>query len=118
MTEGTGVTEMTMAVVEWFLLLPVVANLQMQLLCIIFGVAIVLVARAIVKMNVEEPNGITDFTSWAQIGLVTLVISVNIAIGIIHEGSAEEAAKVLEIFLHQMHVLSVTVSKVWFQQPM
>jgi len=63
-------------------------------------------------MNVDEPNCITIFTSRDQVGLITLVIIVNIAIRIIQEGSAEEAAKVLEICLHQMHVLSVTVSKV------
>jgi len=65
------------------------------LVCILVGVAIVSAARAIVEMSVDEPNGTTVFTSWAQVGLITLVITVNTTIGIVQEGSAEEAAKAL-----------------------
>ena len=66
-----------------------------HLVCIFFGVDIVPVARAIVDMNTDEPNVITVFTNWAQVGLITLLIIVNIAIGIVQEGSAEEVAKAL-----------------------
>jgi len=70
------------------------------LVCILVVVALVSAARAIVEMTVPaEPDGQTILTSWVQVGLITLVITVNTYIGIVQEGSAEEAAEALKNML-------------------
>merc|ERR1740124_1828272 len=65
------------------------------LVCILVIVALVSAARAIVEMMQDEPNPTTVLTSWVQLGLITLVITVNTIIGIKQEGSAEKAAEAL-----------------------
>jgi magnesium-transporting ATPase (P-type) len=70
------------------------------LVFILIMIAAVSAARAIVEMVVpEEPNGQTILTSWVQVGLIILVITVNTYIGIKQEGSAEEAAEALKNML-------------------
>jgi len=70
------------------------------LVCILVTVAVVSAARAIVEATVPaEPDGQTILTSWIQVGLITLVITVNTYIGIAQEGSAEKAAEALKNML-------------------
>lgn len=68
------------------------------LVCILILVAVVSAARAIVAMTENEGNT-TVLTSWAQVGLITCVITVNTFIGILQEGSAEKAAEALKNML-------------------
>jgi len=65
------------------------------LVCILVIVALVSAARAIVEMSMDDPNPTTVLTSWVQLGLITLVITVNTIIGIKQEGSAQQAAEAL-----------------------
>lgn len=69
------------------------------LVCILVTVAVVSAARAIVEQVRPEPDGQTILTSWIQVGLITLVITVNTYIGIKQEGSAEQAAEALKNML-------------------
>lgn len=92
--EKYGLNKMTEPEKEtiWQKIWNQVANI---LVCILVVIALVSAARAIVEMVAANPDGTTVFTSWVQVGLITLVITVNTAIGILQEGSAEEAAKAL-----------------------
>lgn len=69
------------------------------LVCILVVIAVVSAARGIVEMVQDEPNGTTVLTSWVQVGLITMVITVNTIIGIVQEGSAEKAAEALKNML-------------------
>jgi len=69
------------------------------LVCILVLVAVVSAARAIVEVYQENPNATTILTSWIQVGLITGVITINTAIGILQEGSAEKAAEALKNML-------------------
>jgi len=69
------------------------------LVCILVVVALVSAARAIVEQVRPNPDGQTILTSWVQVGLITLVITVNTYIGIRQEGSAEQAAEALKNML-------------------
>jgi magnesium-transporting ATPase (P-type) len=97
-----GYNKMSQAEKEtiWQKIWKQVANV---LVCILVVVAVVSAARAIVEvivpMNGGEPDGQTILTSWVQVGLITLVITVNTFIGIKQEGSAEEAAEALKNML-------------------
>ena len=92
--EKYGLNKMTEPEKEtiWQKIWHQVANV---LVCILVIVALVSAARAIVEMLQEKPNGTTVLTSWVQLGLITLVITVNTIIGIKQEGSAEKAAEAL-----------------------
>jgi len=46
-------------------------------------------------MLLPDPNPTTVLTSWVQVGLITMVITVNTIIGIKQEGSAQKAAEAL-----------------------
>jgi len=65
------------------------------LVCILVVVAFISAARAIVEMLGDDPNPTIILTSWFQVGLISLVITVNTIIGIKQEGSAEKAAEAL-----------------------
>lgn len=93
-----GPNKMTEAKKEtiWEKIWKQIANV---LVCILVVVAIVSAARAIVEQVRPEPNGQTILTSWIQVGLITLVITVNTYIGIKQEGSAEKAAEALKNML-------------------
>jgi len=69
------------------------------LVCILVVVALVSAARAIVEETREDRDSTTVLTSWVQVGLITMVITVNTAIGILQEGSAEAAAEALKNML-------------------
>jgi len=69
------------------------------LVCILVVIAVVSAARGIVEMVQAEPDGTTVLTSWVQVGLITMVITVNTIIGIVQEGSAEKAAEALKNML-------------------
>jgi len=69
------------------------------LVCILVAIAVVSAARGIVEMVQAEPDGTTILTSWVQVGLITMVITVNTIIGIVQEGSAEKAAEALKNML-------------------
>jgi len=69
------------------------------LVCILVIVAIVSAARGIVEMVRDDPDSTTILTSWVQVGLISMVITVNTIIGIIQEGSAEKAAEALKNML-------------------
>ena len=75
------------------------------LVAILILIAVVSAARAIVEevRNIPDDDPIakensktTILTSWIQVGLIVLVITVNTTIGIIQEGSAEKAADALK----------------------
>ena len=94
-----GQNKMSEAVKEtlWEKIYKQVANVLVGILVV---VALVSVARALVEMTaVDEPNSTTILTSWVQVGLITLVITVNTYIGIVQEGSAEKAAEALKNML-------------------
>ena len=69
------------------------------LVCILVIVAVVSAARAIVEEYQDKPNSVTILTSWIQVGLIVGVITINTAIGILQEGSAEKAAEALKNML-------------------
>merc|ERR1719148_292197 len=69
-----------------------VANVLVLILVIVAAVS---AARAIWEMTKSDPDSTTVLTSWVQVGLITLVITVNTFIGILQEGSAEKAAEAL-----------------------
>jgi len=69
-----------------------VANLLVLLLVIIAGVAIFAAVAASQKVGQEE----AVLTNIIQVGLITLVITVNTTIGVVQEGSAEKAAEALK----------------------
>jgi len=69
------------------------------LVCILVIVAVVSAARGIVEQFQDQPNSVTILTSWIQVGLITGVITINTAIGILQEGSAEKAAEALKNML-------------------
>merc|ERR1740139_1177954 len=50
-----------------------VANVLVLILVIVAAVS---AARAIVEMTLDNPNGTTVLTSWVQLGLITMVITV------------------------------------------
>mmetsp|Transcript_9651 Transcript_9651/g.21463 ORF Transcript_9651/g.21463 Transcript_9651/m.21463 type:complete len:1112 (-) Transcript_9651:52-3387(-) len=66
------------------------------LVAILVTIAVVSAARAIAEEFQDSPDSTTILTSWIQVGLITLVITVNTAIGIYQEGSAEKAAEALK----------------------
>jgi len=66
------------------------------LVAILITIAVVSAARAIAEEFQDEPNSTTILTSWIQVALITLVITVNTVIGIYQEGSAEKAAEALK----------------------
>jgi len=92
-TELYGLNKMTEPEKEtiWQKIWNQIANV---LVCILVIVAVVSAARAIVEM-VGDKNSTTILTSWVQVGLITMVITVNTIIGIKQEGSAEKAAEAL-----------------------
>jgi len=75
------------------------AQIANVLVCILLIVAAVSAAKAIVEEFRPIPDSTTILTSWIQVGLITLVITVNTAIGILQEGSAEKAAEALKNML-------------------
>jgi len=93
-----GPNAMTAAEKEtiWQKIWKQVANV---LVCILVVVAVVSAARGIVESARDEPDSTTILTSWVQVGLITMVITVNTAIGILQEGSAEKAAEALKNML-------------------
>jgi len=93
-TELYGLNKMTEPEKEtlWQKIWHQVANVLVLILVI---VAVVSAARAIVEMVADNPDSTTVLTSWVQVGLITLVITVNTIIGIKQEGSAEKAAEAL-----------------------
>jgi len=75
------------------------AQVANVLVCILVIVAAVSAARAIVEEYQTVPDPVVILTSWIQLGLITLVITVNTTIGIVQEGSAEKAAEALKNML-------------------
>lgn len=73
-----------------------VANVLVAILVFIAAISAI---RAIVEQVRDKPDGQTVLTSWVQVGLITLVITVNTYIGIAQEGSAAEAAEALKNML-------------------
>jgi len=103
-----GPNQMTAAEAEsiWQKIWKQVSNV---LVAILVAIAVVSAARAIVEHVMTLPEDATDkqkedsattiLTSWIQVGLITLVITVNTMIGILQEGSAEKAAEALKNML-------------------
>jgi len=103
-----GPNQMTAAEKEsiWQKIWNQIANV---LVMILVAIAVVSAARAIVEHIRVLPNDATEkqkedsattiLTSWIQVGLITLVITVNTMIGILQEGSAEKAAEALKNML-------------------
>lgn len=93
-----GANKMTEAEKEtiWQKIWKQVANV---LVCILIIVALVSAARAIVEQSLEVSDSTVILTSWIQVGLITGVITINTAIGILQEGSAEKAAEALKNML-------------------
>jgi len=93
--EKYGPNQMTEKVKEtiWQKIWKQVANVLVLILVV---VAVVSAARAIWEMTKSDPDSTTILTSWVQVGLISLVISVNTFIGILQEGSAEKAAEALK----------------------
>lgn len=106
--EDYGPNQMTAAEKEtiWQKIWKQVSNV---LVAILVAIAVVSAARAIVEHARTLPADATDkekddsattiLTSWIQVGLITMVITVNTAIGILQEGSAEKAAEALKNML-------------------
>jgi len=69
-----------------------VANVLVFILVIVAAVS---AARAIVEQVREDSDSTTVLTSWVQVALITTVITVNTFIGIMQEGSAQQAAEAL-----------------------
>lgn len=70
------------------------------LVCILVIVAAFAAARAILEMTMSgDKDPTTILTNWVQVGLITLVITVNTFIGILQEGSAQKAAEALKNML-------------------
>lgn len=67
------------------------------LVFILFVVAVVSAAQGILAIVTNDDESI--ITNWIQVGLICLVVSVNTAIGIYQEGSAEAAAEALKDML-------------------
>lgn len=71
------------------------------LVFILVVIAVFSAVRAIVEhtMPAEDRNSTTILTSWIQVALILMVITINTTIGIMQEGSAEEAAEALKNML-------------------
>ena len=64
------------------------------LVAILVFVAVVLAIRAATASDTQN-----KITNWIQVGLITIVVTVNTTIGIIQEGHAEKAAEALRAML-------------------
>jgi len=100
--ETYGPNKMTEAEREtiWQKIWKQVANVLVTILVLVAAVS---AARALVEQakSDDDPSksSTTILTSWIQVGLITGVITINTAIGILQEGSAEKAAEALKNML-------------------